>query len=179
MERVYPPDIAAKNEEQIAESLVREAHEKRHGALSGRGTKGFPRRRQGALEHQSAHFHPQRLRHERSKSVGVKPQRVAIGHTCCLDDPSADIIKQIARRGAFVGFDRLTGGMVPDEKKVIMIQAFLECRLCGPPAHLLGFHGAANADSSRAGVKEETLRAIMVDNPRRFLAFVPKNFGRE
>jgi Phosphotriesterase family len=53
------------------------------------------------------------------ESVGVKPQRVAIGHTCCLDDPTADIIKQIAKRGAFVGFDRVTGGMVPDDKKVI------------------------------------------------------------
>ena len=26
-----------------------------------------------------------------------------------------------------------------------------------------------------AGVPEETIRKIMVDNPRRFLAFVPKN----
>ena len=51
---------------------------------------------------------------------------MAVGHTCCLDDPKADIIKQIAKRGAFVGFDRATGGLVPDDKKVTMVLAFLE-----------------------------------------------------
>ena len=30
------------------------------------------------------------------ESVGVKPQNVVIGHTCCLDDPTAGVIKQIA-----------------------------------------------------------------------------------
>ena len=70
----------------------------------------------------------------RSSRSGVKPQRVAIGHTCCLDDPTADIIKQIAKRGAFVGFDRVTGGAVPDDKKVRMMLAFLEA---GYADHLL------------------------------------------
>ena len=30
-----------------------------------------------------------------------------------------------------------------------------------------------------AGVKQETLRAILFDNPRRFLAFVPKNSSKD
>src|SRR5262249_35447962 len=34
--------------------------------------------------------------------------KIAIGHVCCLDDPKAEIAKQVARRGAFVGFDRVT-----------------------------------------------------------------------
>jgi phosphotriesterase-related protein len=42
------------------------------------------------------------------ESAGVNPQRVAIGHMCCVDDPKSEIIKQIAKRGAFVGFDRVT-----------------------------------------------------------------------
>src|SRR5262249_57053217 len=59
------------------------------------------------------------------ESVGVHPGRVAIGHTCCLDDPKADVIKQIAKRGAFVGFDRVTGGLVPAQKKAPMVPALL------------------------------------------------------
>ena len=61
-------------------------------------------------------------------------QHIAIGHTCCLDDPAADVIKQLAKRGSFVGFDRVTGGAVPDDKKVAMILAFLDA---GYADHLL------------------------------------------
>ena len=68
------------------------------------------------------------------ESVGVKPQRIAIGHTCCLDDPPADVIKAIAKRGAFVGFDRVTGGRVPDEGKIKMLLAFFDA---GYADHLL------------------------------------------
>jgi predicted metal-dependent phosphotriesterase family hydrolase len=42
------------------------------------------------------------------ESVGVKRQHVVIGHMDSPDDPTAEVIKQIAKRGAFVGFDRLT-----------------------------------------------------------------------
>jgi predicted metal-dependent phosphotriesterase family hydrolase len=41
------------------------------------------------------------------ESVGVQPQHVVVGHTCCLDDPKAEILKQIGKRGAFIGFDRM------------------------------------------------------------------------
>ena len=123
------------------------------------------------------------------ESVGVKPEHIAIGHSCCLDDPAADVIKQLAKRGSFVGFDRVTGGAVPDDKKVRMILAFLEA---GYADHLLlsadyNFTARSAARPGygstltvfvpklrQAGVKEETIRRITVDNPRRFLAFVPK-----
>ena len=72
------------------------------------------------------------------ESVGVDAKRVAVGHMCCLDDPKAEVIKAIAKQGAYVGFDRVAGGFVPDDRKVAML------------------HG------------------IMFDNPRRFLAFVPR-----
>ena len=36
------------------------------------------------------------------------------------------MIKELAKRGAFVGFDRVTGGLVPDDKKVQMLLAFLD-----------------------------------------------------
>ena len=77
------------------------------------------------------------------ESVGVKPQHVVVGHACCLDDPKADIIKQIAKRGAFVGFDRMAdrhpplppGSAVPlfgtvhdisDDQRVTEVLEFLE-----------------------------------------------------
>ena len=122
------------------------------------------------------------------ESAGADPRRVAIGHTCCLDDPAADIIKQLARRGSFVGFDRVTGGAVPDDKKVGMILRVPRSRVRGPPAAVvrLQLHGAqCGAPRIRstltvfvpklrqAGVNEDTIRRITIDNPRRFLAFVP------
>ena len=125
------------------------------------------------------------------ESVGVKPQHIAIGHMCCLDDPQAEIIKQIAKRGAFVGIDRVTGGFVPDDEKVKMVMAFLEA---GYEKHLLlssDYNFTARSEKRpgyastlivfvpklrAAGVSDDALHRITVDNPRRFLAFVPKPF---
>src|SRR4029077_12757259 len=122
------------------------------------------------------------------ESAGVDPRRIAIGHTCCLDDPSAGVIKQLAARGAFVGFARVTAGAVPDDKKVAMILAFLDA---GYADHLLlsadyNFTARSAARPGyactltvfvpklrQAGVKDEVIRRITVDNPRRFLAFAP------
>ena len=43
------------------------------------------------------------------ESVGVSADHIVVGHACCLDDPSARVLIRIAERGAFVGFDRVTG----------------------------------------------------------------------
>ena len=121
------------------------------------------------------------------ESVGVDPRTVTIGHACCLDDPSATMLKQIAARGAFVGFDRVTGGRVDDPQKVETILAFLEGGYAG---HLLissdyigrrsperpGYGNAITVFAPllrEAGVDDATLDGIMRDNPRRFLAYVP------
>jgi phosphotriesterase-related protein len=121
--------------------------------------------------------------------VGVPPPRVAIGHTCCLDDPKAEIIKQLARRGAFVGFDRVTGGFVPDDKKVTMVLALLEAGYADSLLVSADYNFTARSAARpgygsaltvfvpklrQAGVNDEMLRRITVDNPRRFLAFVPR-----
>jgi phosphotriesterase-related protein len=161
------------------------------------------------------------------ESVGVDPRRVAIGHVCCLDDPSADIMKQIAKRGAFVGFDRMEDVHprrpgaenvvvdVPDAQRVRMILAFLDAGYVdhlllsadctGQPIkfdeevnQMVADGWLASGDGKKikailedsmgymrtlsgfvpklraAGVNEATLRTILQDNPRRFLAFVPK-----
>src|SRR4029077_9205926 len=158
MQRVYPPDVASRSEDQIAEGLAREAQENRYGALGESGEnpdaamsdderkvfravgRAHLRTNLPIFTHNAYGTGPNvpkdaGLRQlDAFESVGVKPQYVAIGHTCCLDDPSADVIKQIAKRGAFVGFDRVAGGLVPDDRKVTMVLAFLQA---GYADHLL------------------------------------------
>ena len=41
------------------------------------------------------------------EAVGVKPQHVVIGHLDGLNDPGVRVHREIAGRGAFVGFDRV------------------------------------------------------------------------
>ena len=43
------------------------------------------------------------------EDVGVKPNRVVIGHLGNLVDPQVQVHKAICRRGAFIGFDRQGG----------------------------------------------------------------------
>jgi phosphotriesterase-related protein len=87
--------------------------------------------------------------------------------------------KAICRRGAFVGFDRQGGN--GDATQVPLVLALLEA---GFADHLL-FSADASSGYGKtltafvpklkdAGADEAVLRKIMVDNPRRFLAFVPK-----
>jgi phosphotriesterase-related protein len=130
MERTYPADAASRSEEQIADDLVREARMARYGAFGEIGE--TPDATLSALERKI--FRAVGRAHLRTnlpifthnaygtgpnvprdaglqqmdafESVGVRPERVAIGHSCCLDDPSADVITRIARRGAFVTTER-------------------------------------------------------------------------
>jgi predicted metal-dependent phosphotriesterase family hydrolase len=212
MERVYPPDLATKNEDQIAEELARQATANRFGAFGEIGEnpdapmsplerkvfraigKAHVRTNLPIFTHNAYGTGPNvpanagLVQLDVLESAGVRPQRIAVGHTCCLDDPKADIIKQIAKRGAFVGFDRVTGGRVPDDKKVIMVLAFLDAGYADQLLLCSDFTGRRSAARPgygntvtvfapmlrKAGVKEETVHAILYDNPRRFLAFVPK-----
>jgi phosphotriesterase-related protein len=212
MERTYPAHVASNSEDQIADDLIRKARASRYGAFGEIGE--TPNAAMSAAERKvfravgRAHLRthlpifthnaygtgpnvprdagPKQL--DAFESVGVRPDRVAIGHSCCLDDPSADVITQLAKRGAYVGFDRVTGGLVPDDKKVTMILAFLEAgyvdRLLLSSDYNFTARSAARPGYGttltvfvpklrQAGVTDEMLRRITIDNPRRFLAFVP------
>jgi predicted metal-dependent phosphotriesterase family hydrolase len=214
MERTYPPDVATKSEDQIADDLARDARLSGYGAFGEIGQtpdaamspverkvfravgKAHLRTNLPIYTHNAYGTGPNVPRDaglrqlDAFESVGVKPQQIAIGHTCCLDDPSAGVIKEIAKRGAFVGFDRVTGGAVPDDKKVQMILAFLEAgyedKLLLSADYNFTARSAARPGYGvtltvfvpklrQAGVKEEAIRRITVDNPRRFLAFIPKS----
>jgi phosphotriesterase-related protein len=117
------------------------------------------------------------------EDAGVKPDRVVIGHLGNLVDANVYVHRTICRRGAFVGFDRQGGN--GDANVVPMVLALLEA---GYADHLM-----FSADTMRgygktltvflpklraAGVSDDILRRITVDNSRRWLAFVPKRSRR-
>jgi phosphotriesterase-related protein len=112
------------------------------------------------------------------EDAGVKPDRVVIGHLGNLVDPTVYVHKAICRRGAFVGFDRQG---VNDTQQVPLVMALIDA---GFADHLM-FSADASSGYAKtltvflpklkaAGASDEVLHHIMVDNPRRFLAFVPK-----
>jgi phosphotriesterase-related protein len=124
------------------------------------------------------------------EDVGVDPKHVVIGHLGNLVDPNTEVHRAICRRGAFVGFDRQGG---PNDDQVVpMVISLIDA---GYAAHLMFSSDFANGNAlkrnnkelgyaktltvfvpkvKKAGASDEVLRQIMNDNPRRFLAFVPK-----
>jgi phosphotriesterase-related protein len=218
MQRNYPPEIAAKSADQIADDLVREASVERLGAYgeigqqSGQLTadelkvftavgKAHVRTGLPVFTHNpyiGTYVANPPVPHDAAlrqldvlEAAGARPDKIAIGHVCCLDDPAAEVAKKVARRGAFVGFDRVTIQLIPDSKRVAMVLALLEAGYAGnlllssdfsSPRALKKNGGPGLAQTVtvfgkmllQAGVSQDTLHGILVDNPRRFLAFVPK-----
>jgi len=132
-------------------------------------------------------------------SQGVNPRSLCIGHLSTVkleDDPSGETLKTVARAGAFIGFDtvghQMTQSHIPERQKVVRFLQLLEA---GYEDNLLLSSDFAQAHNLKAnwgsgfssviiqfvpklrhaGVKDATLHKILVDNPRRFLAFVPKS----
>jgi phosphotriesterase-related protein len=132
------------------------------------------------------------------ESVGVDPKRVCIGHLTAIRptaEPLAQTAKALAKRGAFLGFDTVGHTMgrsaIPEQHKVKYVLAILEA---GYEDHLLfsadstpqaqlkanwgqGYSSVITQFVPKlryAGVKDAILHKILVDNPRRFLSFVPK-----
>lgn len=213
MERFYPPELAEKSDDEIADDLVQEAVRDRLGAFGEIGQTSnvsemtpleikvfqavgkahvrsgipiFTHNAYGTGEHVTADQGLAQL--DVLESVGVDPRTVAIGHACCLDDPSARVLQEIAARGAFVGFDRVTGGRVDDDQKVRTILSFLEG---GYAEQLLissdyigrrsperpGYGNAITVFAPLmrdAGVDDATMATVFYDNPRMFLAYVPR-----
>jgi phosphotriesterase-related protein len=114
-------------------------------------------------------------------------------------DPGWQSLKALGKRGVFLGFDTLLQdyrtykgfSVVPDADRVKMVLAVLDGGYEDQLLFATDFSDAreikANWGSGlstilldfvpklrHAGVKDDTIRKIVVDNPRRFLAFVPK-----
>jgi len=141
------------------------------------------------------------------ESAGGQPSSIAIGHICCHDDPMVDVAKRVARRGAFVAFDRMTRQQqwVSDARRIEMLKAMIDAglvdsllissdyigRINTGVGEIPGYPGSLHAREGgpgyarpfilavplmlKAGIPVDAVRRITVDNPRRFLTFVPKN----
>ena len=97
----------------------------------------------------------------------------------------------LAKRGAYVGFDRVTIQLVPDAQKVTTILRLLNAGFAdrllvssdfSSPRGLKknGGGGLGQALSvlrpllSAAGVGDGVMKQLFEENPKRFLAFVPR-----
>jgi phosphotriesterase-related protein len=218
MQRTYPSAIASKSVDDIAGELAREATARRFGAFGEIGQQGgvptdderkvfqavakaqvrtglpiFTHNAYTGLRVSATPVPRDTAIRQLDllESAGAQAAHLAIGHVCCLDDPKAEIAQQIARRGAFVGFDRVTIQLIPDAQKVTTIMAMVEAGYArnvllssdfSSPRALKKNGGPGVAQTVtvfgpmllKAGLPEATLRQILVDNPKRFLAFVPR-----
>jgi phosphotriesterase-related protein len=124
------------------------------------------------------------------ESVGVKPQHIAIGHLD-FDESLTESRMTVAKRGAFVGLDH-AGVPEKDAGLVKMALALIEAGHADKVLLSSDFASEKNLKKNggpgyamtiikivpllkKAGVSEATIHQITTDNPRRFLAFVPKN----
>jgi len=218
-QRLFPPELADKSEDALVDELVQDAARQRFGAFGeigqelgemtpterkvfraiGRahGRTGLPvfthspyvgRRANAAPVPREAALRQLDL----LESMGVAPAHVALGHMCCLDDPKAEIAQQVAKRGAFVGFDRVTlEGILPDTVRVTMVRSLVDAGYADLLLLSSDFYAETNLKKRggpgfgmtvtrfkpklvEAGVPDATLQRILNDNPRRFLAFVPR-----
>jgi phosphotriesterase-related protein len=217
MQTSYPPDIAAKSADEIAGMLVEQSKEQGLGALGEIGQAGGVLTADETKVFQSvarahgrtglpifthnAYFgrfeNPPVPRESALRQLdvleeaGAAPEDIAIGHLCCLEDPKAEVAQELARRGAFVGFDRVTIRIVPDAERVTMVMAMVDAGYADSvllssdfsSENSLKSRGGAGLAQTKtvfapmlleAGMPEATLRRILEDNPRRFLSFVPK-----
>ena len=218
MQRSYPAELTAKSADQIADELVKEAATSRFGAFGEIGQQGGvltdderkvfmavakAQARTGLpIFTHNAYTGTRPTQNPVPKDTaitqldlllanGATPASVAIGHLCCLDDVKAEVPIEVAKRGAFVGFDRVTIALVPDAQKVTTIMAIVEAGHASKILLASDFSNARGLKKNgggglgqavtvfapmllKAGMPEATLKTILNDNPRQFLAFVPK-----
>jgi phosphotriesterase-related protein len=208
---MYPPEVSAQSEDQLVEGLVQDAAARRWGAFGEIGSSeemtsderkvfrvmGKTQVRTGlpVFTHTS-HAGCRKCALEQLdilESTGANLRSVCIGHLSDIrDDPKAETHKQIAKRGAYLGFDTVGHQLGQgDGKKVELIMEVLQAGY--EDSILLSsdfaaeretkFNGGAGYGSVTAvflpklryaGVREATIHKITVENPKRFLAFVPK-----
>jgi phosphotriesterase-related protein len=198
-EPFYPKEVPAMSEEKLVRAIIRQADEYPAGALGEIGSwdeiTSVERKVFRAVAKVHAATNLPILTHtgipgksaleqlDILEDAGVDPRRVVIGHLGNLNDPKVYVHKSICRRGAYVGFDRQGGRS--DDQVIPLVMALLDA---GFADHIL-VSGDASRSYGRpltvflpklraAGASDEVLHRITVDNPLRFLAFVPKRVRR-
>ena len=214
----YPEEIIRLPEDDITADMVEQASRERWGALGEVGS-SFPEMHddERKMIRAISQVHVQtglpiftHVPHESCpscaidqldlyESQGVEMAHLVIGHqstTKRSDDPGWETHKEIARRGAFVGFDtvghRMASSFIPERVKVDMVLNMLEA---GFEDHIVLSGDFANTTQIKAnwgngfstvlvqfvpklryfGVTDRLIHKILVDNPRRFLSFEPKS----
>ncbi|HIN11068.1 MAG TPA: twin-arginine translocation signal domain-containing protein [Acidobacteria bacterium] len=212
----YPEEIIQLPEEEVAAHLVAQAGRERWGALGEVGS-SFPEMHddERKMIRAISQVHARtglpiftHVPHESCPSCaldqidsyeaqGVDMAHLCIGHLSTIkrsDDPGWETHKEIARRGAFLGFDtvghQMSASFIPEREKVDMVLNALEA---GLEDHILLSSDFANTTQIKAnwgngfstvlvqfvpklryfGVPEETIQKILVDNSRRWLAYQP------
>jgi phosphotriesterase-related protein len=195
----YPKEISTMSEEQIVQALIKQVDEAPAGAFGEIGSWDEMTADERKVFRAIGKAHvatnlpifthtgiPGKAAIEQLdilEDAGVNPNRVVIGHLGNLVDSNVYVHKTICRRGAFVAFDRQGGN--GDAQQVPLVMALIEAGF----ADRLMFSSDASRGYSKtvtvflpklnaAGATEDVLHRIMVDNPRRFLAFVPKRARR-
>ncbi|HWF07276.1 MAG TPA: hypothetical protein VG297_02375 [Bryobacteraceae bacterium] len=191
----YPKEISTMREEQIVKALIKQADDDTLGVFGEIGSwdeitaderkvfravgKAHLATNLSVFTHTGIPGKSALEQLDILEDAGVKPERIVIGHLGNLVDPAVYVHKTVCRRGAYVGFDRQGGG--GDAQQVPLVMALIEA---GFADHLM-FSADASSGYSKtitnflpklkaAGAADEVLHKITVDNPRRFLAFVPK-----
>jgi phosphotriesterase-related protein len=191
----YPKEISTMGEEQIVKALIKQADDDTLGVFGEIGSwdeitaderkvfraigKAHVATNLSIFTHTGIPGKSALEQLDILEDAGVKPDRVVIGHLGNLVDANVYVQKAICRRGAFVGFDRQGGN--GDAQQVPMVMALIEAGFAG---HLMFSSDASSGYSKTltvflpklkaAGASDQVLHGIMVDNPRRFLACVPK-----
>ena len=212
----YPEEIIAAPQEEITARMVEQAERERWGALGEVGS-SFPAMHDDERKviAATARTHVRtglpiftHVPHESCptcaidqldlyEAEGVDMAHLCIGHQSTIkrsDDPTWETHKEIARRGAFVGFDtvghRMASSFIPEREKVDMVLNMIEA---GYEDHVLLSSDFANTTQIKAnwgngfstvlvqfapklrylGVPDETIQKILVDNSRRWLAHRP------
>ena len=212
----YPEEIIRLPEEDIATHLVGQASREQWGALGEVGS-SFPEMHddERKMIRAISQVHARtglpiftHVPHESCPSCaleqidiyeaqGVDMAHLCIGHLSTItpaDDPGWETHKEIARRGAFLGFDtvghQMSSSFIPEREKVNMVLNALEA---GLEDHILLSSDFANTAQIKAnwgngfstvllqfvpklryfGVPEETIQKILIDNSRRWLAYQP------
>lgn len=208
----YPPDVYTKDEDQLVEEMFREALEERWGIIGEIGTgpdlamdpdERKALRAAGKLQVRTGlaiFTHTMTAggcvgcpldQVDVFESVGVRPEKMIIGHLNDLQQPTAETPIALGRRGTYISFDhsgRPGDGRAGEHVRMVLqiLEAGFEDRLLLSGDFINEMHlrrhggpGLAMAIANfvpqlrAAGVGDATLRKITVDNPRRALAFVP------
>ena len=218
MQRSYPEPLASQSADTLAETLAREAREQRYGAFGEIGQQGgemTPDERKvfqavamaqartglpifthnaylGTRPGAEAIPRETALRQlDVLEAAGATADHVAIGHVCCLNEPNGELAIALAKRGAYVGFDRVTIQLVPDAQKVTTLLRVLDAGFANrllissdfsSPRGLKKNGGGGLGQAltvfapllAAAGADKAVIRQIFEENPKRFLGFVPR-----